>query len=549
MRGIRYPCPVEGKGVVTTKSDAWKSRVAESFAERGDAAFLGLGVSRIWTYAFFIVLVDRVEMPMAPVLEGLPLASVLFFLAAAALSFLVVALAPRLQSTFAPHAPLLVGATGTLAALCVLACNALHSNALAVTAVVLGGCVLALLRLAWGQVYGTMGRRSVGVYTASSFLLATLVNMALKLAPWALTAGVLVALPSLGALFLRRAHGRRAISQSACVAASSDASAETPSAVVVAQLAVGMFAFVFANSMVRSLMPSGFAPEWVAEWQSLLVDGVVALLFTGIFVTLRGMDPLPVYRFVLILMVAGYALCSLVPEEHQAVTLSLILVGYGLFDLLSWVVLAQVASQARMGTLRVFAWGVGMTVAGRAAGYVVGTVCANQQAAGNLTLQSLSLVMVFLLVVVCVSILPESVFVHDRPPATRHPAADPRATLETVCMRLAAAHGLTAREADVLPLLARGHSAQVISGELSIAKGTVQTHVKHIYGKLGLHNQQELIELVEKAGAEANPALDTAAQPGIVETGSLTAMRTASDTQSRAQRGTGHSADCFRRRP
>ena len=50
----------------------------------------------------------------------------------------------------------------------------------------------------------------------------------------------------------------------------------------------------------------------------------------------------------------------------------------------------------------------------------------------------------------------------------------------------------------LLPL-ARGHNAQAISNELSITKGTVQTHVKHIYAKLGLHSQQELIELVESA--------------------------------------------------
>ena len=30
-----------------------------------------------------------------------------------------------------------------------------------------------------------------------------------------------------------------------------------------------------------------------------------------------------------------------------------------------------------------------------------------------------------------------------------------------------------------------------------MTKGTVQTHIKHIYTKLGLHGQQELIELVE----------------------------------------------------
>lgn len=33
--------------------------------------------------------------------------------------------------------------------------------------------------------------------------------------------------------------------------------------------------------------------------------------------------------------------------------------------------------------------------------------------------------------------------------------------------------------------------------DLGIAKGTAQTHIENIYQKLGVHKQQELIDLVE----------------------------------------------------
>jgi DNA-binding NarL/FixJ family response regulator len=45
---------------------------------------------------------------------------------------------------------------------------------------------------------------------------------------------------------------------------------------------------------------------------------------------------------------------------------------------------------------------------------------------------------------------------------------------------------LTPRERDVLALIAEGHSNQAISGRLFLSPKTVETHVNHIFQKLGL---------------------------------------------------------------
>ena len=39
-----------------------------------------------------------------------------------------------------------------------------------------------------------------------------------------------------------------------------------------------------------------------------------------------------------------------------------------------------------------------------------------------------------------------------------------------------------------------------IQEKLVLSRNTVKTHVANIYGKLGVHSQQELIDLVEEAG-------------------------------------------------
>jgi len=51
--------------------------------------------------------------------------------------------------------------------------------------------------------------------------------------------------------------------------------------------------------------------------------------------------------------------------------------------------------------------------------------------------------------------------------------------------------GLTAREYDVLRLVADGHSNREIAGELFISVKTASVHVSNILGKLGVTSRGE----------------------------------------------------------
>lgn len=52
---------------------------------------------------------------------------------------------------------------------------------------------------------------------------------------------------------------------------------------------------------------------------------------------------------------------------------------------------------------------------------------------------------------------------------------------------------LSHRELDVLRLLADGLSSREIAHKLTIATSTVRMHLKHIYGKLAVHNRIQAI--------------------------------------------------------
>ena len=57
--------------------------------------------------------------------------------------------------------------------------------------------------------------------------------------------------------------------------------------------------------------------------------------------------------------------------------------------------------------------------------------------------------------------------------------------------------GLTSREAEICGLLAQGRSRPYIRELLCVSKNTVDTHVRHAYAKLGIHSNQELIDLLQ----------------------------------------------------
>lgn len=59
-------------------------------------------------------------------------------------------------------------------------------------------------------------------------------------------------------------------------------------------------------------------------------------------------------------------------------------------------------------------------------------------------------------------------------------------------------YGLTRREAEVLPYLARGRSARVIADALFVSESTIRTHTRRILEKTDLHSKQQLIDLIDR---------------------------------------------------
>lgn len=73
------------------------------------------------------------------------------------------------------------------------------------------------------------------------------------------------------------------------------------------------------------------------------------------------------------------------------------------------------------------------------------------------------------------------------------------------CDEIARTYKLSAREEEVLLLLAQRKTVGIIERELLIANGTAKAHVRHIYQKLDIHTRQELFDLLGLDGRETGP--------------------------------------------
>jgi DNA-binding NarL/FixJ family response regulator len=69
-------------------------------------------------------------------------------------------------------------------------------------------------------------------------------------------------------------------------------------------------------------------------------------------------------------------------------------------------------------------------------------------------------------------------------------ATDPAASVPATT---ALPDGLTAREAEVLALIAEGLTNPEIAGRLYVAETTVKTHINHIFAKAGLHDRGQAV--------------------------------------------------------
>lgn len=73
----------------------------------------------------------------------------------------------------------------------------------------------------------------------------------------------------------------------------------------------------------------------------------------------------------------------------------------------------------------------------------------------------------------------------------------PDNSIAAACFTVAEAFSLSKRESEILVMLARGYSTRNISDELVLSIYTIQSHIRRIYSKLGVHSRSELFRCIK----------------------------------------------------
>lgn len=257
---------------------------------------------------------------------------------------------------------------------------------------------------------------------------------------------------------------------------------------------VGMLVvYTFVVHLGAGLVP---ALEFAAAPLGNIVAGVLMLVFATLLWSKFQVGL--VYRASLPIVLASILLC-LFPDQPLASFGVGFFGGLGFAAFLAFANVVLCAISHRYGVSPVWLFGITMAVripAKLAAGEVAGLAAVD---AGLFV----PVVVVAALALVSLSMACASGDDYESSWGMQPLASNASANVETPykaflnrCAELARAYNLTHREEEVLTLLAQGMNVPAVESALVISKSTVKSHVRNLYGKLGVHSRDELLDMV-----------------------------------------------------
>lgn len=422
----------------------------------------------------------------------------------------LMAAAERLAACFA--APL------TLALFVLVAVQALNPNipwlAFAVAEGVVAGVPLALLLCLWGRVLGQVPiDQSVPEVFIGSALGAAVCFFVVAV-PVQGVYVVLYALPLVSGWALRSlgAGGPQSADDPPAPASSSvsEAAPSDEAAKLSGRIVAGTAVYGMATGAVEALAASAA----VSAYASFSVTFLLFVLYCIAALQLYGGRPLSsgvravlpagpdqevgplggAYRLAVLLMGGGFVAVPLLTSVGVS-GVAVVLAGYlGIFIVLVSLFLIMGRITGR-GAVRSFARGFSALFAGEIAGMLAGGVVSGLPG----TFDAPAALVAFAGVAALYAYL---FLFTERDMAALSVVVAQSDRFQEACERIAARAKLSKREAEILPLALRGRTAERIAGEFFISKNTVDTHLRRIYAKCGVHTRQELIDLGEREERE-----------------------------------------------
>lgn len=347
------------------------------------------------------------------------------------------------------------------------------------------GAVGAALYLDWGRFFGVSGignfRFAVVACVVSSLVAALLGMCAYWLGDSARQCFV-VAFPLVSIPLLRRMGSGRVRMVQTTGDSASDASyvpVKFIASLVILGLALGAMQSIFTQSntidMLSPLSAIGFV---MAAFVSIIAIYLLKLDFNRL-----------IYQIGFPLIAMGFLVMVLFGDAFVGYILSI--AGYRFTEMVVWILGIYLTTRISHSQNWVFLLVGGLLSLGQAVGL------ASMDGRFEEYLAQISMIAVTVLLVGSLFLI-TSKDARESWGIVSPGVPDNRANFDEACAVVMRRSMLTARESDVFSLLAQGRNKRLISHKLVLSENTVKTHIGNVYQKLGIHSQQELIDMVEE---------------------------------------------------
>lgn len=255
-----------------------------------------------------------------------------------------------------------------------------------------------------------------------------------------------------------------------------------------------------ASGILRTVTAaSGFDPLTLSVTR--LVSSILAV---GLFVVWERSERATSSTLAMVLLIVAASVTILLPMisvQYRAFVALVIDVAYLLAGMCLNPLVLAMAGKTECTPEISFGLGCGITTLFTSVGFATGTYVGGAEGLDGFSLWLLALVIVYCLLLVCLLV--------SR--SRNNERVEHEAVAKTVKMIitipeseiranrvLTDMYKITDREMDVLIGALSGRNAAAIAETLYLSEGTVRTHLKRIYLKLGVHSRSELRQFVEK---------------------------------------------------
>ena len=394
------------------------------------------------------------------------------------------------KKIFLGAAPCLVIA-GTLLTSPAVPLPFIDPGAASIAGAFLAGIGMILIMIIWAEFYGSIGAYRAALYMPISLLLAIPLYYFITLVPAPIGAVLMCCCPVFAILLATKNNAEVARKDAlACLSLKKKSNQpDRPKSFLYLPwkivLAAGLYGVISGLVGSASHISGGYSDLVQIGSALVAILLLLGLMFLGNSSKHAGFT----YKPTLFVMAAGCIALILSEGLHNQFASVIIRCGYMLFYALSWVMYSDISYRLNLASHKVFASGRLFGSLGFAFGMGIGFVFSQSL---HIDIQRPEILAAFTLLLLFFT----AVFVLDEKDVLNAWGQQPRCVSPLAA--IASKAGLTARELEVLELLAKGRSMPYIEEALTISYSTVNSHTSKIYQKLGVHSKQELISLVEE---------------------------------------------------